>query len=120
LLALTEVVQADPGDACTTSCQRFETPYQGFDRQDRFIRLSDILPLVHFLERAPYVREEAGTHRYNVGTLWKENYRRRKLYRYQMDHPIDAVAAEYDRQYMERQAAEGAEFNRKQQERFER
>src|SRR4029077_7418389 len=53
LLALTEVVQADPGDACTTSCQRFETPYQGFDRQDRFIRLSDILPLVHLLSRAP-------------------------------------------------------------------
>ena len=52
-LALTEVVQADPGDACTTSCQRFETPYQGFDRQDRFIRLSDILPLVHLLSRAP-------------------------------------------------------------------
>ena len=69
MLALTEVVQADPGDACTTSCQRFETPYQGFDRQDRFIRLSDILPLVHLLSRGPpYVSEEAGTHRYNVGT----------------------------------------------------
>ena len=40
----------------------------GFHRQDRFIRLSDILPLVHLPFRAPYVREEAGTHRYNVGT----------------------------------------------------
>jgi hypothetical protein len=78
LLALSEVVQANPGDACTTSCQRFETLYRGFDRPDRFIRLSDILPLVHLLSGPPYVSEEAGTHRYNVGTetpkLWATSF----------------------------------------------
>jgi hypothetical protein len=55
--------------------------------------------------------------------LWKEEYRRRKLYRYYMDHPIvpiDPVIAEGERKYCEREQAYEDRFNQGQQERYKR
>jgi hypothetical protein len=54
--------------------------------------------------------------------LWKENYRRRKLWRFYTDHPItppDPQRLEYDRQYREREQAKADRFNRAQQKRYE-
>jgi hypothetical protein len=54
--------------------------------------------------------------------LWKERYRKRKLYR-NIDRPIVDDGTDgtgFSREYREREAAKGAEFNRKQQERYER
>jgi hypothetical protein len=54
--------------------------------------------------------------------LWKERYRKRKLYR-NIDRPIVDDGTEgtgFSREYREREAAKAAEFNRKQQERYER
>jgi hypothetical protein len=54
--------------------------------------------------------------------LWKEEYRRRKLYR-NMDRPIvpeDPIIAEAERKYREREQAYEDRFNQRQQERYKR